>query len=101
VIRLHAALLATSKMAKRVKKESAEASAIAVAASKAAAAAESACCDARSSDAASAAAAASAAVAADRAAVEPVYRGWQELLRAAQAEAWTTNSPVPARYFTG
>jgi hypothetical protein len=97
---LHAALIATSKMAKSVKKQSAEASAIAVTASKAAGAAEWACCHARSKDAANAAAAATAAVAANPAALEAVYRGWEDLMRAAQAEGWTQESPVPARFFS-
>jgi hypothetical protein len=99
VIRLRAALIATSKMAKSLKERSPQAAAIAAAAGKAAEAAEWACCQAPVKDASSAAAAASAAVAADPAALGAVYQGWEELRTAAQAEGWTHESPIPDRFF--
>jgi hypothetical protein len=99
VIRLHAAVIATAKMAKKVQKQSPEAAAIAIAASKAAATAEWACCQARTKDAASGAAGAAAAVAASATTLEAVYRSWEELRETAAAEGWTNDSPVPDRFF--
>jgi hypothetical protein len=79
VIRLHAALLALTKHAKRVRKESPIAAAVLTAAAQAAASAEEACCQARFKDATLAAAAATAALAADPAALKPIRQAWREL----------------------
>jgi hypothetical protein len=100
VIRLHAALKAASKMAKSLKERSPQAAAIATVAGKAAEAAEWACCQAPSKDASCAAAAAAAAMTADPAALEAIYKGWEELRKTAEAEGWTHESPVPNHYMT-
>jgi hypothetical protein len=101
VIRLHAAFKAADKLAKAVEMQDPIASAIALSAAKTAQAAESACCASRTRDATRAAEAASAAYTAapSEAMCAELFGSWQALQAAAQAEDWTNQTAVPARFF--
>jgi hypothetical protein len=101
VIRLHAAFQAADKLARSLRRQNPGAGAIALAAAKTAEAAEYACCQGRTKDATAAAQAAKAACEADpsESLRTEICKSWNDLHAAAQAEKWTKETPIPARFF--
>jgi hypothetical protein len=104
VIRQHAAFLAAEKMAGKLVATNPVAAAVARVAAHAARTAEKATYGGNSfaddpETSAAAGSAAAAALAADPAGLEAIYRNWRELADAAEAEGWTCETAVPARFF--